>query len=89
MPERRAYRMRPVPVEAIQWISHDASCDAVYRFLGLHVGPHHDHDTFDVPGDTSLNCIWPGGWIIRYPSGRIRAVSDATFQAEFEQACDD
>lgn len=86
MPENRAYRVRAVPVEAVQWTDHDTSCGAVYAFLGLDVGPHHHHNTFKVPGGTSLDCVWPGGWIIRYPDGRIRAASDTAFQAEFETA---
>ena len=87
MPEpTRTYRSRATHVEAIRWINHNTSCDAVYRFLGLNVGPHPNHDLFEIPGGTYQNVTWPGGWIVRYPNGRLRACSDATFTAEFEAA---
>lgn len=82
----RTYRSRATQVEAIRWIDHATSCDAAYRFLGLDVGPHPEHDLFEIPGGTWQNYTWRGGWILRYPNGRLRACSDAVFTAEFEPA---
>lgn len=87
MPEpARTYRNRAKQVEAIRWIDHATSCDAVYRFLGVTGGPHLDHEVFEIPGGTYQNTTSLGGWIVRYPNGRLRACSDAAFTAEFEPA---
>lgn len=80
----RTYRSRATQVEAIRWIDHATSCDAVYRFLGLDVGTHLDHEVFEIPGGTYQNYTWRDGWILRYPNGRLRACGNATFTAEFE-----
>lgn len=84
MTDTATYRTRPAHVEAVQWIDHDASCAAVYEFLGIATGEHLDHELFEIPGGTYQSVTWRGGWIVRYPGGRLRACTSATFRAEFE-----
>lgn len=80
MPASR-FRTPPREVEAIQWQG-AANCAEVHAFCGL---PH--------PEDTSCKdlhlrgaevTIYPGDWLIRYPSGAVAVMSPQEFAGQYE-----